>query len=250
MMVLAQAEMASPTLIAAVALGAASFLSPCVLPLVPGYLSTITGLSLPEIESSKKRAVLVPAAIFCLSFTLIFTILGMTVTGLGQALSEHERTLEIISGTLLVLFGIAVVFAGWSPRVARSAQVGWLLDRAGVSPVIAGAAFAIAWTPCAGPTLGAILSAAAGADTVGNGGILLAGYGAGLAIPFMLCALALDRVLGPMRWVARHHRAVALVSGLLLVVLGVFVATGELTQLTADLTRWLDDLGLGFFSTL
>lgn len=248
---LAQAELATPTLFAAIALGAASFLSPCVLPLVPGYLSTITGLSLQEVEASGRRPrVLIPALIFCLSFTLIFTVLGMTVTGVGQLLSDHERTLEIVSGVLLTLFGVAVIIAGWSQRIARSAQVGWLLDKAGVSPIIAGAAFAIAWTPCAGPTLGAILGAAAGADTVGTGGVLLAGYGVGLAIPFLLCALALQRVLGPMRWVARHHRVVSLVSGGLLILLGVLVATGNMNDLTNELTRLLDRFGLGFFSTL
>ena len=250
MLLLAQAELASPTLFAAVALGAASFLSPCVLPLVPGYLSTITGLSLPEIESSKRRTVLVPALIFCLSFTLIFTVLGMAATGLGQSLSDHERTLELVSGVILVFFGVAVIVAGWSPRLAKSAQVGWLLDRAGISPVIAGAAFAVAWTPCAGPTLGAILGAAASADTVGTGGVLLAGYGVGLAVPFLLCAVALQRVLGPMRWVARHHRAVALISGALLILFGTLVATGQMYQLTTELTRLLDKLGLGFFSNL
>jgi cytochrome c-type biogenesis protein len=242
--------MESPTIFAAVALGAVSFLSPCVLPLVPGYLSTITGLSLNEIEDSKRRTVLLPALLFCLSFTLIFTVLGMTATSLGQTLDTHGRTLDIVSGTLMTIFGIAVIVSGWSLRLSRSAQVRFLLDNAGVSPVIAGAAFAVAWSPCLGPTLGAILSSAASADTVGTGGLLLAGYGAGLAIPFLLCALLLQRAMGPMRWFTRHHRAVSLVSGTILIVFGVLLATGELPRLTTELTRLLDDLGLGWFSTL
>lgn len=242
--------MESPTLIAAIALGAVSFLSPCVLPLVPGYLSTITGLSLSEIEESRRRTVLLPALLFCLSFTLIFTVLGMTATGIGQALDEHGRTLDIVSGTLMVAFGVAVIVAGWSLRLSRSAQVRFLLDNAGVSPVIAGAAFAIAWSPCLGPTLGAILSSAASADTVGTGGVLLAGYGVGLAIPFLLCALLLQRAMGPMRWFTRHHRAVSLVSGVILIAFGLLLATGELPRITTELTRLLDELGLGWFSTL
>ncbi len=242
--------MESPTLIAAIALGAVSFLSPCVLPLVPGYLSTITGLSLNEIEQSRRRTVLLPALLFCVSFTLIFTVLGMTATGIGQALDEHGRTLDVISGSLMVLFGVAVIVAGWSMRLSRSAQVRFLLDNAGVSPVIAGAAFAIAWSPCLGPTLGAILSSAASADTVGTGGVLLAGYGVGLAIPFLLCALLLQRAMGPMRWFTRHHRAISLVSGAILIAFGVLLATGELPRITTELTRLLDELGLGWFSTL
>lgn len=242
--------MENPSLLVAVALGAVSFLSPCVLPLVPGYLSTITGLSLTEMQESKRRSLLLPALLFSLSFTLIFTMLGMTATGLGQSLSLHNETLELISGILVVIFGIAVIAAGWSTRLARSAQVRFLLDRAGVSPIVAGAAFAVAWTPCIGPTLGAILSTAASADSVGRGGLLLAAYGVGLAIPFMLCALLLQRAIGPMRWFTRHHKAVSLVSGSILVLFGVLLATGQLLSLTTELTRLLDELGLGFFSNL
>lgn len=242
--------MESPTIFAAVALGAASFLSPCVLPLVPGYLSTITGLSLTDMERSNRRTVLLPALLFCMSFTLIFTVLGMTATSLGQALDANGRTLDLVAGVLMAIFGVAVIIAGWSMRLSRSAQVRFLLDNAGVSPIIAGAAFAIAWSPCLGPTLGAILSSAASADTVGTGGLLLAGYGVGLAIPFLLCALLLQRAMGPMRWFTRHHKAVSLVSGLILIAFGVLLATGELPRITTELTRQLDELGLGWFSTL
>jgi cytochrome c-type biogenesis protein len=240
----------TPTIFAAAALGAVSFLSPCVLPLVPGYLSTISGLSMPEMETSRKHTLLVPAALFCLSFTLIFTILGMTATGLGQSLATHGHTLNIISGSLVAVFGVAVIVSAWSTRLVRSAQVSWLLDRAGVSPIIAGAAFAVAWSPCLGPTLGAILTTAANADTVGRGGLLLAAYGLGLAIPFLLCAALLQRAMGPMRWFTRHHRGVSLVSGTILIVFGVLLATGELPRIVAELTRSLDSLGLGFFSNL
>ncbi|MFT4034254.1 MAG: cytochrome c biogenesis protein CcdA [Patulibacter sp.] len=242
--------MQTPTIFAAVALGAVSFLSPCVLPLVPGYLSTITGLSLPEMESTQRRTVLLPAVLFCLSFTLIFTLLGMTATGLGQLLDAHGHTLNVVSGLLMTAFGVAVIVAGWSTRLSRSAQVRLLLDNAGVSPIIAGAAFAVAWSPCLGPTLGAILSSAASADTVGTGGVLLAGYGLGLAIPFLLCALLLQRAMGPMRWFSRHHRAISLLSGAILVGFGLLLATGELPRITTELTRQLDALGLGWFSTL
>ncbi|MBJ7471814.1 MAG: hypothetical protein JHD16_10960 [Solirubrobacteraceae bacterium] len=240
----------TPTIFAAIALGAVSFLSPCVLPLVPGYLSTITGLSLPEMEQSRKQTILLPALLFCLSFTLIFVMLGMTATSLGHTLDRNGRTLDIVSGSLVALFGVAVIATAWWPGAARSAQVGWLLDRAGVSPIIAGAAFAVAWSPCLGPTLGAILNVAASAETVATGGFLLAGYGVGLAIPFLLCALLLQRAMGPMRWFTRHHKGVALVSGTILIAFGVLLATGTLPSIVTELTRLLDELGLGFFSTL
>lgn len=243
--------MDTPTIFAAIALGAVSFLSPCVLPLVPGYLSTITGLSLPEIERQRtSKEVLLPAVLFCLSFTLIFTLLGMTATGIGHALDRNGRTLEIVSGALVAVFGVVVIATAFSPKVARSAQVGWLMDRAGVSPIIAGAAFAVAWSPCLGPTLGAILNVAASADTVGTGALLLFGYGVGLAIPFLLCALLLQRAMGPMRWFTRHHKGVALVSGSILIAFGVLLATGTLPEIVTELTRLLDDAGLGFFSNV
>lgn len=240
----------SPTLLVAIAIGAVSFLSPCVLPLVPGYLSTITGLSLPEIQESKKPAVLLPALLFCMSFTLIFMALGMTATALGQTLGENREILNVVAGSLMVLFGVAVIITGWSTKLSRSANVRFLLDNAGVSPIVAGAAFAIAWSPCLGPTLGAILTSATTADTVGSGAVLLAGYGVGLAIPFMLCALALQKVSGPMRWMARHHREVSLISGTVLIAFGALLATDQLTMITRELTRLLDDLGIGWFSSL
>lgn len=240
----------TPTIFAAIAIGAVSFLSPCVLPLVPGYLSTITGLSLDEMEESPKHTLLLPAVLFCLSFTLIFTLLGMTATGLGHTLDRNGQTLDIVSGLLVSLFGVAVIVTAWAPQVARSANVGWLLDRAGVSPMIAGAAFAVAWSPCLGPTLGAILNVAASQDTVATGGLLLASYGLGLAIPFLLCAVLLQRAMGPMRWFTRHHKGVALVSGSILITFGLLLATGQLPYLVTELTRLLDDAGLGFFSSL
>ena len=240
----------SPTIIAAVWLGAVSFLSPCVLPLVPGYLSTITGLSLAEMEDSRRARLLLPALLFCLSFTLIFTVLGMTATGLGHTLDQNGDVLNVVSGSLMAVFGVAVIATAWSTRLAKGAQVGWLLDRAGVSPIIAGAAFAVAWSPCLGPTLGAILTAAASSDTVGTGGFLLAGYGLGLAIPFLLCAVLLQRAMGPMRWFTRHHKGVSLTSGTILIAFGLLLATGQLPSIVTELTRILDELGLGFFSNL
>ncbi|MDO9354183.1 MAG: cytochrome c biogenesis protein CcdA, partial [Solirubrobacteraceae bacterium] len=170
--------------------------------------------------------------------------------GLGQALTDNIETLNVVSGVLVCLFGVGVIAMAFSTRFARSAQVGWLMDRAGVSPIIAGAAFAVAWSPCLGPTLGAILNVAASADTVGTGGLLLAGYGLGLAIPFLLCALLLQRAMGPMRWFTRHHRPISVVSGTILIAFGILLATDELPKIVADLTRILDELGLGFFSNL
>ena len=153
-------------LLAAVGAGIVSFLSPCVLPLVPGYLSAVTGVSPSELEGAGWRRVLTPSLIFIAAFSVIFVILGLTATGLGQILSDHRSTLENISGALIVALGVLFVATAFVPRLAGEWHVDALLARAGKGgPAVAGAAFAIAWTPCIGPTLGAILTAAAASSS-------------------------------------------------------------------------------------
>jgi cytochrome c-type biogenesis protein len=165
---------------AALAAGVVSFLSPCVLPLVPGYLSAVTGVSAAELDSAGWRRVLGPSLLFVASFSAIFIALGLTATGLGSFLQDHEELLTKISGALIVAMGVLFVASLFIARLNREWHVDALLDRAGRGgPVVAGAAFAIAWTPCIGPTLGAILSAASLTDSAGRGAFLLAVYSAG-----------------------------------------------------------------------
>ena len=240
------------TVLAAFAVGFISFVSPCVLPLVPGYLSAISGVSFAEIErGGERRQLLVPALLFCLSFTVMFVALGMTATGLGQALLEHRSTLRKVAGVVIVLMGVLFIAALFLPRLNREWRPSALFRRASAGgPLIAGLAFAIAWLPCTGPTLGAILTAASTESTVGEGGILLAFYSAGLAVPFILSALAFSSVTGVFRFFRDHFKAITVVSGLVLIAMGALLFANELTRLNSEALALLDDLGLNFFSEI
>lgn len=236
------------TIFAAFAVGFVSFISPCVLPLVPGYLSAVSGVSVAEFREGEGRSarVLGPAAIFCLAFTVVFVALGMTATGIGSALKDNRGTLEQVSGVLIIALGVFFVLTPFIPRLNREWRVDALMSRAGSGgPLIAGAAFAIAWTPCVGPTLGSILTAAATQSTVSKGGILLAAYSAGLAVPFLVTALAFNRATTAFRWLRDHYLAVTAVSGAILIAMGLLLLTGELTQLNIEARRLLDGIGIG-----
>jgi cytochrome c-type biogenesis protein len=235
------------TVFAAFAAGFVSFISPCVLPLVPGYLSVISGVSVADLREGRRAlpAVLGPSLIFCLAFTLVFVALGMTATGLGEALQAHRAVLDRVAGALIVVMGVLFVLAPFVPRLNAEWRPEALLRRAGSGgPLVAGAAFAVAWTPCVGFTLTAILAAAARADTVGSGGLLLACYSAGLAVPFLLSAVALDRATGAFRWLRDRYLAITAVAGVVLVAMGVLVFTGGLTTLNTEANRLISDLGL------
>jgi cytochrome c-type biogenesis protein len=236
---------------AALAAGVVSFLSPCVLPLVPGYLSAVTGVSAAELDSAGWRRVLGPSLLFVASFSAIFIALGLTATGLGSFLQDHEELLTKISGALIVAMGVLFVASLFVVRLNREWHVDALLDRAGKGgPIVAGAAFAIAWTPCIGPTLGAILSAASLTDSAGRGAFLLAVYSAGLAIPFLLTAVAFSRMTTAFAVVKRHYQAIVAGGGLILIAMGVLIWTGELTQLNIEAQRWLSGLGLDFWNSV
>jgi cytochrome c-type biogenesis protein len=234
---------------AALAAGIVSFLSPCVLPLVPGYLSAVTGVSANELEDANWRRVLGPSLLFVASFSAIFIVLGLTATGLGSILHDNKELLTKISGILIIAMGVLFVASLFVTRLNREWHVEALLSRAGKGgPIVAGAAFAIAWTPCIGPTLGAILSAAALTESAGRGAFLLAVYSAGLAIPFLLTALAFSRMTTAFAVVKRHYQAIVAVGGLILIAMGVLILTGNITQLNIEAQNWLSELGLDFWN--
>ncbi|HEV7771474.1 MAG TPA: cytochrome c biogenesis protein CcdA [Solirubrobacterales bacterium] len=234
---------------AALAAGIVSFLSPCVLPLVPGYLSAVTGVSANELEDAGWRRVLGPSLLFVAAFSAIFILLGLTATGLGSTLQDHKELLTKISGALIVAMGILFVSSLFIVRLNREWHVDALLERAGKGgPIVAGAAFAIAWTPCIGPTLGAILSAAALSGSAGRGAFLLAVYSAGLAIPFILTALAFSRMTTAFTVVKRHYQAIVAAGGVILIAMGVLIWTGELFQLNIEAQNWLENLGVDFWN--
>ena len=238
------------TVIAAFAVGFVSFISPCVLPLVPGYLSAVSGVSLAELQHGERRLsrVLLPAIVFCLSFTVVFVALGMTATGLGSTLQDERGTLDKVAGAVIVALGVFFLLTPFVPRLNREWRPDALISRAGSGgPLIAGAAFAFAWTPCVGPTLGTILTAASVRDTVGEGAVLLLFYSAGLAVPFLITAVAFTRATAAFRWLRNRYLIITAISGAVLIAMGVLLYTGELTQLNLEAQEALDRLGLNFF---
>ncbi len=242
-------EVGGVGLITALFAGAVSFLSPCVLPLVPGYLSAVTGVSANNLEEADWRTVIPPSLTFIASFSTIFIILGLSVTGISQALRTNLSTLNKIAGVLIIAMGIFFIASMFISRFNSEWRVDALMERAGKGgPIVAGAAFAIAWTPCVGPTLTAILGLAAVGGSVWEGGIMLAVYSLGLAIPFLLTAIAFSRMTTAFDAVKRHYRAIMATGGVVLVFMGVLVFTGELFQLNIRAQEFLDGLGINFFN--
>jgi cytochrome c-type biogenesis protein len=231
--------------IAAFSAGFVSFLSPCVLPLVPGYISTVTGVQVADLDRADWRRVLAPSLVFVGSFSAIFIALGLASTGLGHALQEHRDTLENIAGVVMIVMGLFFVSALFITRLNREWHPEALMSRAGKGgPAVTGAAFAIAWTPCIGPTLGAILSAAALSGSAAHGALLLAIYSAGLAIPFLLTALAFSRMASAFEVVKRHYAVIVAAGGAILIATGVLILTGEFSQLNVQAQKLTFDLGI------
>jgi cytochrome c-type biogenesis protein len=244
----------APSILLAFAAGLVSFISPCVLPLVPGYLATVSGLTPEELRAShgvQLRAVVARAGLFILSFSAIFVLLGMTATGLGRALADNRDLLEKIAGITIIVMGALFVLMLFVPMLNREWHVDSLMRRAGRGgPLVAGAAFAIAWTPCVGPALASILGLAATSGTVAQGGGLLAVYSAGLAVPFLITAIAFNRATTAFSWVKRHYGLINGVAGLLLISIGVLVLTGELFRLNIEAQKLLDRWNLNFFQNV
>jgi cytochrome c-type biogenesis protein len=231
--------------IAAFSAGFVSFLSPCVLPLVPGYISAVTGVQVADLDRADWRRVLAPSLLFVGSFSAIFIALGLASTGLGHALQEHRDTLENIAGVVMIVMGLFFVSALFITRLNREWHPDALMSRAGKGgPAVTGAAFAIAWTPCIGPTLGAILSAAALSGSAAHGALLLAIYSAGLAVPFLLTALAFSRMASAFEVVKRHYAVIVAAGGAILVATGVLILTGEFSQLNVQAQKLTFDLGI------
>ena len=234
---------------AALAAGVVSFLSPCVLPLVPGYLSAVTGVSASELDEADWRRVLGPSLLFVASFSTIFILLGLASTGIGSFLKDNKDLLTTISGVLIIAMGVLFVSSLFITRLNREWHVDALLERAGKGgPIVAGAAFAIAWTPCIGPTLGAILSAAAVTGSAAHGAFLLAVYSAGLAIPFILTALAFSRMTTAFAVVKRHYQAIVAVGGVILIAMGFLILSGEISQLNIEVQSWMERSGLDLWN--
>lgn len=222
--------------------GLLSFLSPCVLPLVPSYIGFLTGMMAPD-AVQRRRVTVTHALFFVLGFTLVFLALGAGASAFGAALKSQKILITRIGGAFIILFGLwtlGVVKLDFLQREKRmqieDKPVGYL------GSSLVGMAFAAGWVPCLGPILGAILGLAATEADFSRGMALLGAYSAGLAIPFVAAAFALDRFLEWFKSFRRHLGTVKVVSGILLLFVGILMVTGKFTQLAG----WLADLTPGF----
>lgn len=217
-----------PAMFVALAAGIVSFLSPCVLPIVPPYLAYMSGVSVTDLsEGNAKNKALLPAAFFVLGLSTVFLFLGFTASAIGTLFLEYQQWFNTLAGLLVMIFGahfIGVYRIGFLDREARI-DVG---DKGGSAfgAYILGLAFAFGWTPCIGPQLGAILSMAASEASLARGTLLLGIYAIGLGLPFLLVAAFLPRLTGVMGWMKRHMAQIERIMGLLLWTIGLLMLTG------------------------
>jgi cytochrome c-type biogenesis protein len=229
-----------PLPIAAFLAGLISFLSPCVLPLVPGYVSLISGVGVEELKSAQAqlmRRVMVNSVGFILGFSVVFVTLGAISTGIGQLAAQYKHTLSIVAGVVVIIFGL---------HLTGLFQIKWLLQDARLHGVkgsstpigafVIGFAFAFGWTPCLGPILSAILVIASQEDKVATGILLLAVYSLGLAVPFLLTSLLMERFLKFYSRFRTHMHALEVASGGLMIALGVLLVIGRFTLISSWLS--------------
>jgi cytochrome c-type biogenesis protein len=220
--------------------GVVSFASPCVLPLVPVYLSVATGLEVGALSAGGARTaalVLRGAGLFVLGFSVVFVALGMSATAVGTTLARHQVPITRIGGGLVLLFAVVMVLGTtrWSGPLGRERRFRPATPERGWAAPITGAAFAFGWTPCIGPVLGSVLAVSASQGAIVRGGALLATYSAGLAVPLLVTGVLFHRALGPLRWTRRHVVALTRAAAGLLAGYGLLLLFDRLAWLTAAL---------------
>lgn len=223
-------------LLASFAAGILTFISPCILPLIPAYISFITGASIEDLRGHKNsvRQTFLKSALFVLGFSLIFIILGMSASWLGNFFSGHRDWLRYIGGAIVIIFGL---------HLAGIFRINFLYRQASVSDKVKskatwigtffiGAAFALGWTPCVGPILSSILLLASTQDNVSSGFWLLLVYSAGLAVPFLLTSLLINRFLKVFDFIKKYYRIIEIISGVFLIIVGILIITDGMTKIT------------------
>ncbi len=231
------------TYLAALVAGVLSFVSPCILPLIPGYISFVSGATLDDMRgpaARRRSTVLIPSAAFVAGFSLVFIAFGASATAIGQLVVRHQPLLGRLAGILIIVFGLHTMGVFRLRFLELERRSDGPRQPAGVlGALLVGVAFAFGWTPCIGPILAAILVVAGSRDTVGEGVLLLAIYSLGLGIPFLLTSLAIDRFFALSARIRRYYHAIELVSGGLLIAIGVLIFSGQLTLITRYLQPFL-----------
>lgn len=235
------------SLFAALGAGFITFLSPCVLPLIPGYVAFMTGMTTAELtdENRKVSAILIPSLLFVLGFSIVFVALGASASAVGSFLSQYSSVLEKVAGTIILLLGffmLGIIKVPWLYGEARF-EMQKAKRFGSFAALLMGMAFAFGWSPCVGPVLGSILMVAANSAEVGRGALLLAVYSLGLGIPFILVALLLGRVKPVLNWLNRHTLIINRVAGVVLMVLGLLILTGWIGPVVGWLSMFIPKLG-------
>ena len=233
------------TLIAAFAAGFLSFVSPCVLPLIPGYISFVSGVSVEEMKADAAPAtsrlqVFLTSLAFVIGFSLVFIALGASATAIGKFMFAKLPLLSKIAGVILIIFGLHTMGVFRLAFLDTEKRVHSQRKPAGpLGAMLVGVAFAFGWTPCIGPILGGILAIAGSKNSVGEGILLLAVYSLGLGIPFLLTSLAINQFFGAAKKIRRYYHGIELASGVLLIAIGVLIITGQLTIIVRYLQPYL-----------
>ena len=233
--------------------GLASFVTPCVLPLVPGYLSLVSGVRVGELQAGETvdtGRVLRSTLLFVAGFTLVFVALGATASALGSLLNDYRQLLDRAAGFVVIVMGLLLAGVVSPPLLMAERRFHVPVSRLGaVAPPLMGMAFALGWTPCIGPILGAVLTQAEAEATLSRGVTLLFAYSLGLGVPFVYTGLAFGRMTSVFSWARRHSRVINVVSGLALMMFGVLLLTDNVTWLSLRLIHLFDALHLGALSS-
>jgi cytochrome c-type biogenesis protein len=217
--------------------GLVSFLSPCVLPLVPGYLSYVTGMTGADLAEQRRGRLLSGVLLFVAGFSVVFVSYGVAFGGLGRWLLEYQDQITRVLGVVTIVFGLA--FMGLIPGLQRTMKSGRLPSAGLAGAPLLGALFALGWTPCIGPTLGAVQSLAISEASATRGALLSLAYCVGLGVPFVVTAIAYRRALGAFGAVKRHYPLVMRIGGGMLVLIGVLLVSGLWGELNIELKSWI-----------